>query len=205
MYTSSGIKGKYIYVWNDVDSQSMIVSGVKFKDLVFLLSAKKGIVLIRRNNNYEETNKEYVIACIALTDVANMSDEECYSWGDFCWADCSSSLNQGVSDSVSKELLFFADNKIPEKSTNIPMLGNEFLVTAHDDGWYMRIFYTEWNAVIKLLDGKIDALSNEQVSIFKAGVVGFWIQNNSVYEEEKTFDVDSVINRRLNLTSNYWE
>jgi len=73
-------------------------------------------------------------------------------------------------------------------------LGNRFLTYIHDDGWFLKAYYRDWVDAEAVLVKILPALL---ISSLEAGDHAVWLKGDSVKIEEKTFDVDKIINRNL--------
>lgn len=192
----------YLYIWNDVESKSIISSGIKFSDFVPDFNDKGGVILLRHDFSEPRHDSLSALCYVNARDVKNLLSADIYSWGDFYWANFSTENFPTLSEDEISELHYFTDNAMPMKSARVSSLCNDFIVAAHDDGWYVRAFYSSWKSVCRLLDRKAPELTNEQREILLKGGSGFWVQNGSVYLEDKTFNVDEVINRNIRKHEN---
>ena len=67
----------------------------------------------------------------------------------------------------------------------------------HDDGWYLELYYTNWLTVETLLNEAISpTIGKLNTSELKHGNHGYWLQNGEITMEEKTRDIDLILNRR---------
>ena len=99
-------------------------------------------------------------------------------------------------------MTFFAHMHRPLHAVGVPALGNRFLVSAHDDGWYARIFYAHWNAIKPTLRRNISALLGEEqaqhtLARLGRGMIAFWIQRGQAFECGQTEDIDSLRRQHL--------
>ena len=77
-------------------------------------------------------------------------------------------------------------------------------VWSHDDGWYARIFYADWDAVDRVLRPLLLSMLSEQqafrtLDLVKSGKGAFWCRGGTLTECEATEDIDSL--QRNNRTS----
>lgn len=191
------IKSDYLYIWNDVETGSIIASGLKLIDFLPSIIEKSGVILLKHCYENARQAPTSAFSYIEIGDIQKLLKDDVYSWGDFYWVDYSTNNFPSLNKEDISELIYFSENALPKSSTNIPSLGNDFMVAAHDDGWYVRVFYSDWNLVCQLLDEKAPELTVEQRESLHEGESGFWIQDKCVRSEDKTFDVDVVINRNL--------
>lgn len=194
----------YLYIWHNPEKRYLVASGLEFKDFLPCLKSQGGIVLFEHDsataeldywgNRERPTNFEFVRA----SDLPELAAEDIYSWGDFQWADYAPPTLPSLSDQEIAEFLFLAHMVRPLREDSIPTgLGNQFFYSAHDDGWYLRLFYTHWNHIEKLLSTAIPAtLGKLDLLELKRGHHGFWLEAGETHQEEKTDDIDKLLNRR---------
>lgn len=188
----------YLYIWNDQKHQAIVVSGLEFKDLLPVLNLQDGIILIEHKSDIEEYDNVSGFNYCESNSLHKLVDEDIYSWGDFVWADYKTQKNSPMSEAEVSELLYFAHKKKPLHKTNLPSINNKFLCHIHDDGWFMKLYYANWKNVEELLSKSIPAnLGSLNIQELKKGNCGFWLSLGNVCEEEKTYDIDSILTRRL--------
>lgn len=191
------IASTYLYVWNDTQHCSIVASGLQFTDFEPLLRGKSGLLLLRHHFEGARRNIKSGLDYIEVERIQLLAKSDIYSWGDFYWADYSvPDLAHLTADEVS-ELSYFATEALPKKAPRINSLGNDFLVAAHDDGWYIRAFYSDWDFMAQVIQRRAPELTIKDLDSLRVGTSGFWINSGEVRTEEMTFDVDVVINRNL--------
>jgi hypothetical protein len=188
----------YLYVWRDLERQCLVVSGIEFKDFLPCLKSRGGIVLLDHQFEMATYDPNTSFDFVQASDLSELAAEDIYSWGNFVWADYASSTFPLICDEEIAELLFLAHKAKPLHEVSIPSLGNQFLGYEHDDGWYLRLYYTHWDRIEKLLPALIPAtLGRLDVIELRQGNQGFWLQAGETHSEEKTHDIDKILNRRL--------
>lgn len=139
-----------------------------------------------------DTSLDFVQAS-SLTDLAA---EDIYSWGNFVWADYASPAVPSISNEEIAELFYFARRAKPLHRIALPSLNNQFLGYEHDDGWYLQLYYTDWERIETLLGKAIPkSMGQLDLSELRQGTHGFWLQGGMIHLEEKTHDVDKILNR----------
>ena len=89
----------------------------------------------------------------------------------------------------------------PLGEAEVPALGNRFMSWAHDDGWYLKLYYNDWRHITHLVSPILDRLGvrNNAREFFddirKAGSA-WWISNGRATTYIMTHDIDSVLNTR---------
>jgi hypothetical protein len=187
----------YLYVWNEPKEQFLVASGLEFKDFLPVLSAHGGVALIDHSSEVAATDRVSGFDFVPASGIANLAAEDIYSWGNFVWADYTTLIFPEIRDEEIAELLFFAHKARPLRRPAIHGLENRFLAYAHDDGWYLKLYYSDWKFVQQLLVAAIPtSVGTLDVSELERGSSAFWLQDGKVFEEESTHDVDAVLNRR---------
>lgn len=188
----------YLYVWHDPELQFVVASGIEFRDVVPYLKSQGGTVLIDHQSEIATCDAAAsAFGFVHASDLAKLAAEDIYSWGNFVWADYAFPTFPLISDAETAELLFFAHKAKPLRVT-IPCLRNHFLGYAHDDGWYLKLYYSRWEHVESLLGMMVPAtLGNLDLLELKQGTHGAWLCDGEATPEERTHDIDKVLNRRL--------
>ena len=92
----------------------------------------------------------------------------------------------------------FARQGQPLRQPGIAALRNRFLAYAHDDGWYLKLFYRDWADVAQFLAAAVPAsLGTLDLPALQRGEAGCWLQQGIAEKEMPNHDIDSVLNRRL--------
>jgi hypothetical protein len=187
----------YLYVWHDLEQHAVVASGIEFNDFQPSLSSQGGVLLLKHESEIAAHDSASCLSFVDSESLSGLAMENIYSWGNFVWADYGHQQSLSVSDEDVSELLFFAHKARPLRRIALPTIGNKFLAYAHDDGWYLRLYYSDWQHVEALLVRSLPTLGAQHLFQLKLGVHGFWIRGGQVEQEEKTDDVDRVLNRRL--------
>lgn len=188
----------YLYIWHDRERQFLVASGLEFKDFQRELSTTGGVVLIDHLSDVSSLDAASGFHFAPSASLSNLVAENIYSWGNFTWADYADELFPSLSKDEIAELLYFAHKAEPLRSNALPHLRNNFLGYAHDDGWYLKLYYSDWANVTELLSTAIPtSLGRLNMDDLQQGAHAFWLRNGKVDEEEMTHDVDLVLNRRL--------
>lgn len=192
----------YLYIWNDPKKQCIVASGIEFKKLSSHFDRSRALILIDHKsvNGRQDSNSGFDF--FDQTDVCNLVEEDIYSWGNFSWADYDTSELPPFSppsllpEEVA-ELLYFAHSGKPLRKVFIPSLRNQFLAHAHDDGWLLKLYYSDWSDVEVLLRKVFpEKPVCSRLSELRSGNCAFWVQGGTISIEEITLDIDSIINRR---------
>lgn len=188
----------YLYVWHDPEQRFLVASGIEFTDFLPCLKSQGGIVLVDHQSETSTHDPNTSLDFVQASDLSELAAEDIYSWGNFVWADYATPTFPSISDEEIAELLFLAHKAKPLRDVSIPSLGNQFLGYEHDDGWYLQLYYAHWNHIERLLATAIPATVGKlDVLELARGSHGFWLQAGETHREEKTHDVDKILNRRL--------
>lgn len=163
----------------------IVASGIEFKDVIPALQDADGIVL--RKGGAGTARKPAACQTVARQQLAALAQEDLYAWADYRGAP------PAPGDAEVAALLGHHGALAP-----LPALRGRFLAFAHDDGWYLKLFYSAWDDVAALLAGAIPpALGTLDMDALQRGGDGYWLQDAVVDLELTTHDIDSVLNRRL--------
>ena len=188
----------YLYIWNDPEEHFIVASGIEFSDLMDHMGSNGGLVLLEHGldwfTKYLEQDSNSELIYVPQTQIHELAKEDIYSWGNFSWADYACESIAGLSDQEIAELLFFARMKRPLDRIALPALGNKFLCYIHDDGWYMKLYYSSWDDVAMLMGALHPELDLTELHTGKSA---YWVSGSSIDIEEKTFDIDSILERRI--------
>lgn len=193
----------YLYLWHDIRSRRLVASGVEFSDFVPELSGGGGVVLLRHGFLNTALDRVSGLSYVANDEMAELVADDIHGYGDFRWADFGRGVElAALTDDEVARLTFFAHMNRPLHGTAIPALGNRFLVSAHDDGWHTRIFYTHWGAIKPVLRQMLRGLLGEEQALntlarLGHGMLAFWVQRDLVFECEQTEDIDLLQRQHL--------
>lgn len=183
----------YLYIWHDPAERMLVASGIEFKDFLPALGQAGGIVL--RKGSAGTTRKPASHLTLVQQQLPALAREDLYACGSHAWADYHGTAPAAADATVATAL---AHHATASQRTGLAILQNRFLAFAHDDGWYLKLFYAAWDDVEALLAGAIaPALGALDLRALQQGSDGCWLQNGTLQPELKTHDIDSVLNRRL--------
>ena len=180
----------YLYIWHDPAERMLVASGIEFKDVIPALGEAGGIVL--RRGSAGTARKPAAFQALAQQQLPALALEDMHAWGSHAWADWRGKP-PAFPDADVAAMLDHRGALAP-----LPALRGRFLAFAHDDGWYLKLFYGEWDDVAALLASTIPpALGTLDLAALQQGGDGYWLQDGTVQAELKTHAIDSVLNRRL--------
>jgi hypothetical protein len=190
---------EYLYIWNNPEEQFIVASGLEFKDLAPQLSAG-GVILLEHNSEVTRYDRNSLFEYVPRAELPKLVKENIYSWGNFSWVDYSAdtAMVPEIPPEDVAAVLYYGHARKPLHGIRIESLGNQFLAYAHDDGWFLQLYYIEWEPLWGILSKICPELLPESIARpLQEGSLAFWINDHIAEQEEKTYDVDSVLNRRL--------
>ncbi|PHV33007.1 hypothetical protein CSQ94_12000 [Janthinobacterium sp. BJB312] len=180
----------YLYIWHDPAEHMLVASGIEFKDCIAALGKADGIVL--RRGSAGTIKKPAAWQTLMRQQLSALAHEDIHAWGSHAWADWQGAP-PAFDDAHVAAMLGHHGALAP-----LPALRSRFLAFAHDDGWYLKLFYREWDDAAALLAGAIaPRLGTLDMAALQQGADGYWLQDGVLQVELKTNDIDSVLNRRL--------
>lgn len=186
----------YLYIWHDAHEQFIVASGIEFKDFVPTLRGVGGVLLIDGKSDTANYDVRSGFPIVMQSGLPLLAREDIYSWGNYVWVDFSEASCPNIADSEIAELLFFGHRGRPLRAHDFPSLRNRFMASIHDDGWYLKLYYSRWEDMQEFLEGSIPLeLGSLDIHELRQGVSAYWLKNGVVQSEDRTHDVDSVLNR----------
>ena len=191
----------YLYIWHNPEEQYIFASGIEFSDISNNLDEISGVILIKHES------------CTALTDtnsnfdympsryIDELNSEDIYSWGDVVWLNYNGIEALEITEQEIAELLYFSHRLKPLNKVSLGSLNNDFLVTQHDDGWRLKLYYQEWSYISKLLSNIVpSSMGQLNLSKLKEGTNGVWLSEGETVLVEKTIDINRIIDKCAKLT-----
>jgi hypothetical protein len=189
----------YLYIFNDPKDKFILASGIEFRVLANHISGR-GLVLLK--HEYPDAGFDFQsrFEYLPSTDIEELSKENIYGWGDFCWVDFISNPPFHLEKRTISELLYFAHTAEPLNTSVFDEFKNKFLCYIHDDGWYLKLYYNNWDDVNVLLRDVLPRLgvNSSIIREIEIGDEAFWISDGVSEPCDKTTDIDSILNKKLN-------
>lgn len=188
----------YLYLWHRPEEHRLIVSGIEFGDLLADLTTGGGVVLLKHNYLDAQKDRNSGLDFVDSLALADLAKDDIYSYGDFHWVDFGLGNSPGqLTDDAIAELLFYSHKARPLRAPAIAGLKNRFLWSAHDDGWYASVTYTQWPHIRRVLRALLLKLLSPNATLkllkdLRQGTRASWCQKNSIIECEKTSDINSL-------------
>ena len=188
----------YLYLWHDVESRSIVASGLEFRDFLPALARSGGVLLIDYPVECGEWDAASSFEYVPADKLEMLAAETTPSCGNLVWADYPPQSVPSLGDEDVMQLLFVAHKgRLAGTYPILKSTGGRFLAYGHDDGWYLRLWYAARPDVERLLDSIIppDWARPEFEAIWR-GTSAYWLQAGQFDIEERTYDIDSVQNRQ---------
>ena len=188
----------YLYIWHDPAQRMLIASGMQLRDFLPALEAGGGVLLLKGDATAARLDARSGLPHVPRPHLAALAGEDAGAWGSHAWADYPHAALPALDGTAVAEARYFARHGQPLREPRIAAVGNRFLAWAHDDGWYLKLFYSAWDDAAQLLASAIPAaLGTLDLLALRLGDGGYWLRQGAVQAELKTHDIDSVLNRRL--------
>jgi hypothetical protein len=164
----SGLKTKgqlenIIYVHKNDEQQYVISYGIQFKNFTKSLpESLQNVLLLKHQFDYGAFNMHTMLEYVENDHIDTLIKEDVNSYSDFCWVDFSEEegLNELNGQEVA-ELLFLGHMKQHITPPFYSKLNNQFVYLAHDDGWFNKVYYRDFNSFYSVLGGTLAAKLSE--------------------------------------------
>lgn len=176
----------------------LVASGIEFRDFLPSLAHGGGVLLLKGNAKAAQRAAPSTLPSVPQRQLAALASEDIAAWGSHAWADYPEGSVPPLDAADLAEARYFARHGQPLRQPGIAALRNRFLAYAHDDGWYLKLFYRDWADVAQFLAAAVPAsLGTLDLPALQRGEAGCWLQQGIAEKEMPTHDIDSVLNRRL--------
>lgn len=188
----------YLYIWHDPSEHLLFASGIEFKDISPTLSCSGGIVLLKHECDDPEFDPNSGFDYLSGEKLSALPEEDLYSWGDFRFIDFKQDHFPAITKQEVSELLYFEHTSTPFGAPILPSLENRFMVSIHDDGWLFKAYYSDWQNAFDLLSAlPLLKARPEVIECLHRGSDAFWVTELVAETEDRTYDIDQMLNRRL--------
>lgn len=195
---------KYLYLWHQPEANRLVASGIEFRDFLPELASSGGIVLLRHRFDEATHDAASRFDYVSSAAFGTLNAEDVNGFGDFVWADFGREVSlEKLSDPAIAALAFFGHAARPlDGVVPIEGLANRRLCYAHDDGWYSRLFYRDWDALSPMLSRHLSALLDPASAAttlerVRRGETAAWCADGRVIACEGTEGIDALQNRHL--------
>ncbi len=181
-----------MYIWNNKKKNYIVASGLEFSDFYEYLKGSKGLLLLEHDYCNAEYDNTTGFDFVTSSELKEIKDDDIYNYGDFVFLDYNSHLSK-MNDIEISELLFFKHKAKPLKEISLENLKNNFLYYSHDNGFYLKLYYSKWETIENMLSDKLDI--NKVLKKIENGNIALWVDKNGIKEEIITEDIDSLLNK----------
>jgi hypothetical protein len=146
-----------IYIHHNNYDQFVITYGIEFKEFMESLSVNlKNLLLLKHRFNDAEFNMHTLLEFVTQEKLNMLMSDGVYGYGNFCWMDFNGleGLNELTGQELA-ELLYLGHIKQHLKPPFYQKLRNRFAYLAHDDGWFNKVYYREFEDFYEMLGGVI--------------------------------------------------
>ncbi|UTC76015.1 hypothetical protein E4O03_04720 [Treponema sp. OMZ 792] len=185
---------EYVYIWNNPNKNYIIASGIEFKDIA---NIDKNYLLLSHESEIAEYDLNTRFDYIRSNKIDGLLKEDIYSFGNFSWVPYTGETFPILSKKTVAELLYFNHITEPFDKIIFEELLNEYLAFAHDDGWFLKMYYDNFqfiNKILEKINKKFSCYIN--TSEFQKGLYAYWIDKNGIETEIISDDIDKILNKR---------
>jgi hypothetical protein len=152
-----------IYIHHNHFDQYVISYGIEFKEFMESIPIKlKNILLLKHRFNDAEFNMHTLLEFVPQEKMDRLLQDGVYGYGNFCWVDFANI--EGLNDLNGQEiaeLLYLGHLKQHLRQPFYQKLRNHFAYTAHDDGWFNKVYYRDLNEFYEMLGNAIGIKMNQ--------------------------------------------
>ncbi|MDQ0273244.1 hypothetical protein [Cytobacillus purgationiresistens] len=157
-----------IYILLNEQDQYVISYGIEFTEFTYSLSdSMNNLLLLKHHFEEGDINMHTMFEYVSRDDLKKLAEDDVYGYGDFCWIDFEEeeSLNE-LPGQVIAELLYLGHTKEHLRKPFYNYIRNRFVYLAHDDGWFNKVFYRDFNDFYQMLGdvipGKLEQMKVEK-------------------------------------------
>jgi hypothetical protein len=180
----------YLYIWNDPVEHFILASGIEFKALSKAVIHKSLWLL---DSEFYGGKMNFPGRFVFVTEEAEkeLVRDDVHGYGDFSWADSKYDHELELTKKEIAELAYFARCSEPYDWIGMPSLRNDFLVFAHDDGWFLKMYYTAPDLMSQVL--RRLQLPPDFIKDVMKGDKAYYVDKKGTEIVERTLDVDSIL------------
>ena len=188
----------YLYIWHNREERCIVASGIESKDIFTTIVEKSGIILLSHHSEHVLSDATSRLEFVPYAEIPCLIQEDIYSWGNFCWVDYTNEDFPRMSKHEVAELLYFDHMAEPLADIRVPSLHNKFMAYAHDDGWFLKLYYVQWHEITSLIE-RLDISCDRQelIAQLEGAEDAYWVSGDALEVEEVTFNIDGVLNKKL--------
>ena len=157
-----------IYIHLNEREQYVVTNGIEFAEFAdSLYESLNNLLLLKHRFDEGDFNRHTLHEYVSPERLIKLMKDDVYGYGDFCWIDFEEedALNE-LSDQGIAELLYLGHMKDHLKPPFYNQLSNKYVYLAHDDGFFNKTYYRNFNYFYKMLGTviprKVDGIKVER-------------------------------------------
>ncbi|ESU31560.1 hypothetical protein G3A_16140 [Bacillus sp. 17376] len=157
-----------LYVHLNERDQYVLSHGMEFHEFARVLSdSLNHLLLLKHRYEDGEFNRHTLFEYVPEDSVEKLVAANVHEYGDFCWIDFEEveALNVLTAQEIA-ELLYLGHIKHHLKQPFYNQLDNRFVYLSHEDGWFNKIYYRNFNDFYRMLgtvlSGKLGEMKPEK-------------------------------------------
>jgi len=191
---------EYLYLCDYPSQSYVLASGLHFQDFLDWVPRPGGVLLLKHNYCDALRDSRTGFDFVPIEDLAALAADNTYGYGDFSWTEYHGSPPD-LSDEAIADLLFFSHMNRPRSSVSIRGLENQHLFCAHDDGWRLKLYYSDWTALATKLQQLVSTKLNGNFSMGHLDTLhqcdcALWLESGFIEREARSDDIDGLQQKR---------
>ena len=157
-----------VYVHINEKERFVLTYGIEFREFYkVLFDTLSSLLLLKHQYDDVEFNSHTQFEYVLQSNLAKLSSDDVYGYGDFVWIDFDETDTLDVLDGLAiAELLYLGHKKEPLRNPFFQTLNNQYVYLAHDDGWFNKTYYRNMDSFYRLFSevmaGKATGLKTEK-------------------------------------------
>ena len=142
-----------IYIHLNEREQYVITYGIEFGEFAeSLFESLNHLLLLKHRFDEGDFNRHTLHEYVPINKLEKLMKDDVSGYGDFCWIDFEEedALNE-LSEQGIAELLYLGHMKDHLKPPFYNQLSNKYVYLAHDDGFFNKTYYRNFNYFYKML------------------------------------------------------
>jgi hypothetical protein len=146
-----------IYVHKNIDRQYVVSYGINFQEFALHTPQPlRNLLLIKHQYEHGAFNIHTHLEYVEQEETDKIINDNVAGYGDFCWIDFDeeAGVNELNGQEIA-ELLYMGHLKQPLSAPFYSKLNNRFAYLSHDDGWFNKIYYRDFDDFYELLGSTV--------------------------------------------------
>lgn len=139
------------------ENNEVLYYGMEFSEFVkYVPNELNQILLLKPEYGFGEFSSNTYLDMVDNEGMDRLLKEDIYSFGDFCWVDYNETeCVERLEPTETAELLYLAHMFKPVNSPFFDKLQNRYAYLAHDDGWFCRLYCSQYSDIKEIISNKI--------------------------------------------------